>query len=178
MQSVPVYNPTQHHWALRPGDQHRVKTVPSYPSPGNRDKEQDIRENHSFHSGFASREICSFQLHLSAESVTPPAMYNILFYKCKAISIECRDTEAQRRKRIISYLPLIPTIPKDPGAVCFTFYMYAQLISITTELQVFSDLVEGISCSRRVSKLFLLFLLQPTLIIQGNGITGTKQKHG
>lgn len=105
-------------------------------------------------------------------------MYYILFYKCKAISIEGRDSEEQRKRRIISYLSLIPSIPKDAGGLCFTFYMYAQLISITTELQVFSDLVEGISCNRRVSKLFLLFPLQPALIIQGNGITGTKQKHG
>lgn len=173
-----MYNPAQHHQAPRPGDQHGVKTAPSYPPSGNRDKEQDIGEDRYFHSGFASREICSFQLHLSAESVTPPTKHYILFYKCKAISTEGRDTEAQRKRRIISYLSLIPTIPKDPSAVCFTFYMYAQLISITTELQVFSDLVEGISCNRRVSKLFLLFLLQPTLIIQGNRITGTKQKHG
>lgn len=97
---------------------------------------------------------------------------------CKVISIEGRDTEAQRKRRIISYLPLIPTIPTGRGAISFPFYMYAQLISITGELQVFSDLVEGISCNRTVSKLFLLFLLQPALIIRGNGITGTKQKHG
>lgn len=103
-------------------------------------------------------------------------MHYILFCEYKAISTEGKDTEAQRKRRMISYLSLIPTIPKDPGVICFTFYMYAQLISITTELQVFSDLVEGISCNRRVSKLFLLFLLQPALIIQGNGITGTKQK--
>lgn len=140
------------------------------------DKKRDIREDHYFCSGFISRELCSFHLHLCRVSDSP-TMYYILFYRCKAISIEGRDSEAQRKRRIITHFSLIPTIPKDPGAVCFTFYMYAQLISITTELQVFSDLVEGISCNRRVSKLFLLFPLQPTLIIQGNGITGTKQKH-
>lgn len=172
---MPGYSPAQHHWALLPGKQHGVRTAPSHPILG-----IGTRSIIHFIVGLqAGKSAPSNSTSLQSQQLSPliPPHY-ILFYKCKAISIEVRDTEAQRKRRIISYLPLILTIPKDPSAICLTFYMYAQLISITRELQVFSDVVEGISCNRTVSKLFLLFLLQPTLIIQGNGITGTKQKHG
>uniref|UniRef100_A0A8C0IE30 Uncharacterized protein n=1 Tax=Bubo bubo TaxID=30461 RepID=A0A8C0IE30_BUBBB len=73
---------------------------PILPLSGNRDKEQDIGEEHYFHSGFASREIGSFQLHLSAEKELTPT------------TSPCNMAQIEERKQHLSS-SVVPHLGKD-----------------------------------------------------------------